>query len=261
MAWRIKVKKQTGTIEKFDQEKITSSIFKAAQRVGGTDRRLARQLGEKVVDFLKKKFPKRKIISSDEIGNAVEKVLIEEGHAKTAKTFILYREGQKKARKKLVKIRDLPKLRSFLRLTDKTTVLVTGVYDVTHIGHFRYLKKASLQGDVLVVGLNSDQSAKKLKGRGRPIFGEEMRAELLSYIDFIDYIVVYPWTHAAKIINVLRPDVYVCVKGSWKGKFEEKPEIKAMRKYKGKVVVFPSQSVLVSTTKIIQKIKENSSWV
>lgn len=260
MSWRIRVKKQNGSIEKFEQEKIASSVFKAAQRVGGKDRKLAETLGQKVVEYLKKNFPKRKTILSDEIGNAVEKVLIEEGHARTAKTFILYRDGQRKARKKLVKLKDLPKLREFLRLTDRKVVFVTGVYDVTHIGHFRYLKKASLEGDILVVGLNSDQSAKRLKGKGRPIFGEEMRAELLSYVDFIDYIVVYPWTHAARAINVLKPDVYVCVKGSWKGDLGEKPEIKAVKKYKGEVVVFSPQSPVISTTKIIQKIRENADW-
>jgi len=261
MSWRIKVKKQNGTVEKFEQEKIASSVFKAAQRVGGKDRKLAEALGEKIVKYLKKNFPKRKTILSDEIGNVVEKVLIENAHAKTAKTFILYRDGQRKARKKLVKLKDLPKLREFLRLTDQKVAFVTGVYDVTHIGHFRYLKKASLEGDVLVVGLNSDQSAKRLKGKGRPIFGEEMRAELLSYIGFIGYIVIYPRIHAARIINILKPDVYVCVKGSWKGNFENKPEVKAVRKYKGKIVVFTPQSLVVSTSKVIQKIKENSDWL
>lgn len=260
MIWRVKVKKRTGAIENFDQGKIASSIFKAAQRVGGKDRKLAESLAGKVVEYLKINFPKRKTILSGEVGNAVEKVLIEEGHAKTAKTFILYREGQRKARKKMVKLKDLPKLREFLRLTDQTVVFVTGVYDVTHIGHFRYLKKASLQGDVLVVGLNSDQSARKLKGKERPIFGEEMRAEFLSYIDFIGYIVIYPWTHAARIIDILKPDVYVCVKGSWQGNFEDKPEIKAVKKYKGRVVVFPPQSLVLSTTKIIQRIRENADW-
>lgn len=259
-SWKIKVRKRNELFEKFNQEKITQSIFKAAQRVGGKDRKLAFQLAQKVTLYLKENFPRKRIFSSDEIGNAVEKVLIENGHARTAKTYILYREGQRKARNKLVKIRDLPKLRDFLRLTDRKTVFVTGVYDVVHIGHLRYLKKASLQGDVLVLGLNSDQSARKLKGKDRPIFGEEMRAELLSYVDFIDYIVVYPWTHGAKIIEVLRPNVYVCVEGSWQEKFEDKPEAKAAKKCKSKIVVLPPQSLAVSTTKVIRKIKENADW-
>lgn len=256
MSWRIRVKKRSGAIEKFAQEKIAFSIFKAAQRVGGKDRKLARLLGEKVVEYLKRSFPKRKIISSDEIGNAVEKVLIEEGHAKTAKTFILYREGQRKARKKLIKFKDLPRLREFLRLTDRKVVFVTGVYDLLHIGHARYLKKASLQGDVLVVGLNSDESAQKLKSESRPVLGEEVRAEMLSYLDFIDFIVIYSQPDAAKAIRLFKPDVYVCVEGSWKGKFEGKPEVREVKKYKGKVVVLPRQSLVISTTDIIDKIKQ-----
>lgn len=255
MSWRIKVKKQTGAIEKFDQEKIASSIFKAAQRVGGKDRKLAQALAEKVVAYLKKKTPKKKMISTDEIGNAVERVLIEEGHVKTSKIFILYREGQRKARKKLVKPKDLPRLREFLRVTNQKIVFVTGVYDLLHIGHARYLKKASLQGDVLVVGLNSDESAKKLKSQLRPVLGEEVRAEMLSYLDFVDFIVIYPQLHAAKVIKVLKPDIYVCVEGSWKGKLEKKPEVKEVRKYKGEIVVLPRQSLAISTTDIVNKIK------
>lgn len=258
MSWRIKTKKQNGVKENFDQTKVTSSIFKAAQRSGGTNRKLANLLAEKVVSYLKKNFPKRKIVSSDEIGNAVEKVLIEEGHAKTAKVFILYREGQRKARKKLVKFRDLYKLQEFLLLTSQKIAFVTGVYDLFHIGHARYLKKASLQGDILVVGLNSDSSAKKLKSYARPILGEEIRAEMLSHLDFIDFIVIFPQSHAASVIRILKPNVYVCVKGSWKGGFEEKPEVKAVRKYRGKIVVFPPQAVTISTTEIIQRIKNNS---
>ena len=259
-SWKVKVRKRNGSLENFQLEKIARSIFKAAQRVGGKDRKLASQLAQKVALCLKGDFPRKKIFDSDEIGNAVEKILIENGHARTAKTYILYREGQRKARNKLVKLRDLPKLRDFLRLTNRKITFVTGVYDVVHIGHLRYLKKASLQGDILVVGLNSDQSVKKLKGKDRPIFGEEMRAEFLSYIDFIDYIVVYPWPQAARIINILRPDVYVCVEGSWQGKFEDKPEIKAARKCKSKIVVLPPQSLVVSTTKVIKKIRENVDW-
>ncbi len=258
MVWRVKVEKQNGVFEKFDEEKISSSIFKAAQRVGGKDKKLARALGRKVVGYLKKKYPKRKIISTDEIGSAVEKVLIENGHAKTAKTFILYREGQRKARKKLIKFKDLPKLREFLKLTQRKVVFVTGVYDLLHIGHARYLKKASLQGDVLIVGMNSDSSAKKLKGKSRPVLGEEVRAEMISYLDFVDFIVIYPQLDAAKVVRILRPDVYVCVKGSWKGDFEKKNEVKAVRKYNGKIIVFPHQSVMVSTTKIVKSIKENT---
>jgi len=257
----IKVHKRNGSLEKFSVDKISQSIFKAAQRVGGEDRKLAEKLGQKTATYLKKQFPRKKILTVEEIGSAVEKVLIENGHAQTAKTYILYRDGQKKARRKLVKLKDVKRLADFLRLTDQRITFVSGVYDVVHIGHFRYLKKASLQGDVLVLGLNSDQSVKKLKGKDRPVFGEEMRAELMSYVDFIDYVVIYPWSHGAPLIKALRPDVYVCVEGSWQGDFEDKPEIIAAQKCKAKIVVLPPQSLVVSTTKVIERIRENADWL
>ena len=255
MTWKVRVKKRLGKIEDFDREKIAFSIFKAAQRVGGKDRKLAEKLSRKVESFLKEKFPKRKIITTDEIGNAVEKVLIEAGHAKTAKTFILYREGQRRARKKLIKLKDLPLLCQFLKLTDRKSVFTSGVYDLLHVGHARYLKKASLQGDVLIVGLNSDQSVKKLKGKERPVLGEEVRAEMLSFLEFVDFIVIFPQPTAADVIAKLKPDVYVCVEGSWKGDIEKKPEVRAVRRYGGKVVVLPRQSLELSTTDIINRIK------
>jgi len=259
MVWETKVKKRLGKVEDFDKEKIATSIFKAAQRVGGKDTTLAENLSEKVENFLKEKFPKARTISTDEIGDAVEKVLIEEGHAKTAKTFILYREGQKKSRKKLIKIRDIPQLREFLKLTDRKSVFVTGIYDLFHIGHARYLKKASLQGDVLIVGLNSDESVRGLKGDSRPILGEEIRAEMLSYFEFIDFIVIYQELDGAKVIKELKPDVYVCIENSWQGSLENKAEVKEAKRYGGKVVVLPYQSSEVSTTLIIDKVKNGES--
>lgn len=255
MTWKAKVRKRLGKIEAFDRERIASSIFKAVQRVGGKDRKLAEALAKKVEDYLEEKFLKRKIIPTDEIGNAVEKILIEEGHAKTAKAFILYREGQGRTRKKLIKFKDLPKLHQFLKLTDRKIVFTSGVFDLFHIGHARYLKKASLQGNVLVVGLNGDESASGLKGEERPILGEEARAEMLSFLEFIDFIVMFSEPTAASIISKLKPDIYVCVEGSWKGDLEEKPEVKEARKYGSKIAVFPPQSLEISTSVIIDKIK------
>jgi rfaE bifunctional protein nucleotidyltransferase chain/domain len=255
MTWKVKVKKRLGKIEKFDLKKIATSIFKAAQRVGGKDKKLAEKLAKEVEKFLKEKFPKRKIITTDEIGNAVEKVLIERGHAKTSKAYILYRESKRRARKKLIKIKELPKLSEFLKLTERKSVFTSGVFDLIHIGHIRYLKKASLLGDVLIVGVNSDSSTKKLKGKERPILGEELRAEMLSFLEFVDFIVIFPQLTAAKVISMLKPDVYVCAEGSWRGDLEKKPEVREVRKYGGEVVVLPRQSLEVSTTAIIEKIK------
>jgi len=92
------VEKRDGRIVPFDKEKVTEAIFKAAQAVGGTDRSLAEGLAEKVVELLEQKFGSTKTPKVEDVQDAVEKVLIEEGHAKTAKAFILYREKRKEIR-------------------------------------------------------------------------------------------------------------------------------------------------------------------
>lgn len=94
------VKKRDGRIVEFDKSKIADAIFKAAQAVGGEDRMLADELAEAATLFLGKKFGAQ-IPSIEEIQDVVEKVLIETGHAKTAKAYILYREKRAKSRESL----------------------------------------------------------------------------------------------------------------------------------------------------------------
>lgn len=93
-----KVLKLDGSVEEFNPQKITQSIWYAAQNVGGTDDKLPRQLSRGVVGLLKEKLNGEVQVSTSAIGEAVEKVLIEAGHAKTAKAFIIYRENKKHLR-------------------------------------------------------------------------------------------------------------------------------------------------------------------
>lgn len=93
----LKVRKRDGRIADFDQNKITEVIWKAAQSVGGTDKSLSEELSGKVVKFLEEKFADR-LLNVEEVQDAVEKVLVENGHYKTAKAYILYREQHKKIR-------------------------------------------------------------------------------------------------------------------------------------------------------------------
>lgn len=93
-----RIKKRDERIVLFDQERITNAIFKAAQAVGGSDKKLAKKLSDEVVDTLEKKFGADIVPTVEQIQDIVEKVLIENGHAKTAKAYILYREQRKKVR-------------------------------------------------------------------------------------------------------------------------------------------------------------------
>lgn len=89
------VTKLSGVEEAFNPKKITDSIFLAAQKVGGKDRKLAEKLGLKVLELIKEKYKSEKIIGTPQIGELVEKILIENGHTRTAKEYILYRENKK----------------------------------------------------------------------------------------------------------------------------------------------------------------------
>jgi len=86
------VRKRDGRLESFDQERITNAIWKAAKAVGGKDRELAKKLSDKVVEILKQRFGEEGVPTVEEIQDIVEKVLIENGHARTAKAYILYRK-------------------------------------------------------------------------------------------------------------------------------------------------------------------------
>jgi anaerobic ribonucleoside-triphosphate reductase len=94
----LKIRKRDGRIEEFDKSKITEAIFKAAKAVGGQDLNMAEELTDKVMYFLRGKIGNDKIPSVEEVQDAVEKVLVEEGHAKTAKAYILYRDQHKRLR-------------------------------------------------------------------------------------------------------------------------------------------------------------------
>jgi rfaE bifunctional protein nucleotidyltransferase chain/domain len=78
-----------------------------------------------------------------------------------------------------------------LKKQGKKVVFANGCFDLLHVGHIRFLRGARAKGDVLVIGLNSDASVRKLKGRGRPLVNQRERAETLSAFEFIDYIVIF----------------------------------------------------------------------
>ena len=94
----IKIRKRDGRIVEFAQEKITNAIFKAAKAVGGSDRKTAEELSNKVLTIIEYKFGPKETPTVEEVQDIVEKVLIKNGHAKTAKTYILYRQQRAKLR-------------------------------------------------------------------------------------------------------------------------------------------------------------------
>ena len=140
----------------------------------------------------------------------------------------------------------------FLRskTSDLKVVATNGCFDILHIGHIRSLQKAKSLGDILVVGLNSDSSVKKLKGKDRPINNEKDRAEILAALSCIDYVSIFNEDTAEKFLEILKPTIYV--KGG-EYNVDILPEAKVVKKYGGEIVLVPMIPDL-STTKIIEKL-------
>ncbi len=109
----------------------------------------------------------------------------------------------------------LAELRARFRDEKKTVVFTNGVFDILHRGHVEYLTKARALGEVLIVGMNTDDSVKRIKGPRRPIVGEDDRAFILSHLDCVDYVCLFSEDTPGDLISEIVPDVLV--KGAdWK---------------------------------------------
>lgn len=137
---------------------------------------------------------------------------------------------------------------------NKKIVFTNGCFDILHVGHKRYLQQAAALGDILVVGVNSDASVRRLKGPSRPINPEQDRAEMLCALGFIDYVVIFDEDTPYELIKKIQPDVLV--KGG-----DYKPEEVVGRdivEARGGKLVLISFIEGKSTTNIIKKIEEDS---
>jgi rfaE bifunctional protein nucleotidyltransferase chain/domain len=94
------------------------------------------------------------------------------------------------------------------RANGKTIAFANGIFDLLHVGHVRYLQAAAREGDVLVVGVNSDASTKLLKGEGRPLMQESERAEIVSAIRGVGYVTIFGDKSPATLITKIQPDVH-----------------------------------------------------
>jgi len=114
----------------------------------------------------------------------------------------------RKAESKIKSREELQLLLDGAKRHGKRIVFANGCFDTLHVGHVRYLSAAKEQGDILVVGVNSDSSAGRLKGPGRPILDEHARAELVAALRDVDYVVLFEELNVEKLLEELRPDVH-----------------------------------------------------
>lgn len=109
---------------------------------------------------------------------------------------------------KIVSVDRLQELIAESRSDKKRVVFANGCFDTLHVGHVRYLEGAKQEGDLLVVGVNSDESVRRLKGPGRPVLNEQARAQLVAALRSVDYVLIFPDPNVEKLLEQLRPDVH-----------------------------------------------------
>jgi rfaE bifunctional protein nucleotidyltransferase chain/domain len=95
------------------------------------------------------------------------------------------------------------------RRRGRRVVATNGCFDLLHFGHVSYLQRARALGDLLIVGLNGDQSVRELKGAGRPLVPQRQRAAVLAALACVDAVVIFPQKRAHRFLAIVRPDVYV----------------------------------------------------
>lgn len=128
-----------------------------------------------------------------------------------------------------------------------------GCFDILHVGHIRYLKKAASLGDKLVLAVNSDSSVRELKGKNRPFVPEEERMEVLAALEMIDYLVLFSEIDCRNVLEKIKPQIYV--KGG-DYRIEDLPEAETVYAYGGKIVLITEVKGR-STTNIIKKIRKS----
>ncbi len=110
---------------------------------------------------------------------------------------------------KILNRSDLSIVINNLKKQGKKIVFTNGCFDILHPGHVTYLDKAKKLGDVLVLGLNSDASVKRLKGKNRPVLNQDERATIISHLEMVDFICIFDEDTPYELISLVKPDVLV----------------------------------------------------
>jgi len=152
---------------------------------------------------------------------------------------------------KLKSVDELKAISAQAKTKGKTVVFTNGCFDLLHRGHLHTLRAAKACGDVLIVGLNSDRSVKRLKGAGRPIHPQSDRAELIGALEVVDYVVLFDEAEPYDLIGALIPDV-LAKGGDWSAEKIIGADI--VERHGGRVAVIPYLQGF-STTEIIERIR------
>jgi rfaE bifunctional protein nucleotidyltransferase chain/domain len=154
--------------------------------------------------------------------------------------------GSKRSSLNIVEMDQVKPLVAEYRQAKQKIVLTQGSFDMVHIGHARYCEKAKSYGDVLIVGVDSDEKIKERKGPDRPVVPQDERLEMLTYLRSVD-LVVLKERQAPKwdLIKAVRPDVLVATKETY-----TKDQLEALKEFCGKVVVLEPMATTSTSAKI-----------
>ena len=189
-----------------------------------------------------------------QLGNAAAGVAVNKAGAAVVYPYEIERELDARHSFAGAKIRtrfEMMGVAETLRRDGKRIVFTNGCFDLLHVGHMYLMQEAKKLGDVLVVGLNSDSSVRRLKGEGRPIVNEHDRAEAIAALECVDYLVVFDEPDPMELIRGIRPDVLV--KG---GDYTESEVVGAdfLRGYGGEVALIPLREG-ISTSRLVEAIR------
>lgn len=129
-------------------------------------------------------------------------------------------------------------------------ILANGCFDLLHVGHIRYFEGARALGDLLIVGINSDEQVRALKGEGRPFMAERERAEIVASIRAVDIVTIFPEPTVEELIRAIRPDIHA--KGTDYTE-ETVPERDVVRSYGGRVAIVGDPKDH-STTEMVKRV-------
>jgi D-glycero-beta-D-manno-heptose 1-phosphate adenylyltransferase len=138
------------------------------------------------------------------------------------------------------------------RAAGKKIVATNGCFDLLHVGHVRYLAVARTKGDVLIVGINGDESVRGLKGRTRPVNNERDRAEVVAALECVDLVTIFPETRATRFLELAAPAIYV-KGGDYKEETLNVEERQVLEKVGAKIDILPLEQGY-STSQLLTRL-------
>ena len=153
---------------------------------------------------------------------------------------------------------ELQSLGKAFRKEGKRVVFTSGAYDLIHSGQAHFLAEARTWGDILIVGISSDISRRKLRGIGHPLVGERERAETLSFLRSVSGVTIVNEQNLISTLSSLQPDVFFTIKDDWKAGIRSKEEKMTVENYGGKVVKAERLEPFISSSEVVEKLARSS---